>query len=191
MRFSWSILAVCLAATACASNGRLPETWGQALRNPAPACASVAGTYLNVGEEPKSRGGPGGRPMLAGILGFTTATTSAISKVRIAVSGDGAIVFTRVLAEEGDRTSELPGETRLKPTCSLDGALTWSGSARDLRASNVGDPLAGLENVSYEFRRGADGALYVTSHEYGGGLVYMFLPFGYSGTDHYRFPPAD
>ena len=155
----------------------------------ASVCASVAGSYVNVAELPKARAVRNGvsGPTLTGLLGFTSEAEAETSKVRIAISNEGAVSFTRTLAGG----ESVAGDTRLKPTCSSEGTLSWSGSVKDLRTSNLGDPLAGVENVSYEFKRGSDGALYVTSREYGAGLIFMFLPFGYRSTDHYRFPAAE
>ncbi len=116
-------------------------------------------------------------------------SSSHVSAVRLTIEPDGTARFIPELKSEGASPVAAPS-SRLVLMCS-QGVLSWSGSIRDLRESNMGDPLVGPDRITFRVQRGSDRALYVETHEVAAGLAYMFLPIGTSETRNFRFATVD
>jgi hypothetical protein len=177
-----ALAATCLAG--CVSNGTVPASW-RAAQEAASSCEQIQGRFSNLGATPRNT-----RPVfLTGVLMFHGTDPSRISDVRVAIDASGVAKFMPESGPDGMQDA-APSSSKLALTCDR-GVLSWSGSIRDLRDNNIGDPLVGPDRITFRVQRGADRALYVETHEVLGGLAYMFLPIGGSQTNRFRFPAVD
>ena len=177
-----SILLLSAALAGCVSNGRIPQTWSQT--PPASStCEQLQGRFANAGATPRTA------ILLTQVLMFAGRSADKASEVRLTIGPDGVATFVPDIGADAAAGTATPS-TRLVLTCE-QGVLTWSGSIRDLRENNIGDPLMGPDRIAFRVQRGSDRALYVETHEVLGGLAYGFIPIGGSQTMRFRFPAAD
>jgi hypothetical protein len=185
MRLIFLLFAAIFGLQGCVSNGTTPKSWDDAQIGSS-SCDQLAGRYSNSGSEPRSEspttGGSTREVKLTSILRFDSKEANEASEVRLSLDGNGVAKFIP-MATAG---ASIQATSKLALIC-RGGVLSWSGSIRDLRGDNVGDALVGPDRISFEVRRGSDGALYVQTHEVAAGLAYMFFPIGGSETNHFRF----
>jgi hypothetical protein len=191
VRLSGSIALSLVCLVGCASNGRVPPAWKEAQQG-STSCDQLQGRFSNSGASPRrGESTPGDRPvaLLTDVLKFSGEDSRNASVVRLTIEPNGVANFVPEVKQEDSSPVAVP-TSKLVLTCSR-GVLSWSGSIRDLRNNDIGDPLIGPERITFRVQRGADRALYVETHEVDAGLVYGFFPFGGSDTSSFRFSAID